>query len=294
MRISLKVCDELAVENIIFENQGSVCKIQCSDCGKEKKLSSFLNKDTGKCTFSVSNFKRHYEVHAGNEKSTQSVENGESSQQPNENQVNNVDIAKLNDTITERNAEIRRANDKIASLEATINEKGAEILRLEAIIDGKNTTMKSSQQLMTELEVKLKAAEANLRQEVQRLESIIAEKDAGMESSQRLVTELEDKLKAVGANLRQEVPEKLVAQQQKQNEMGPQNKDIAKTLDLISDGTSIKTVEQEMFTICLSAFEEIAGPDIYFNSDKTVTFTGKKKMVIIYSSHSNTRVLIFN
>lgn len=60
----MKVCNKLSDDDVMLENFGSVCKVQCPDCGKVKKMASYVNKDTGKCTFSMFNFTRHHETHS--------------------------------------------------------------------------------------------------------------------------------------------------------------------------------------------------------------------------------------
>lgn len=75
---------------LYFENSGTICKIQCPDCESIKKISSYVNKDTGKSTFSVFNFSRHYSAHSNREAEgivdspdRQNDEGGESSKQSN-------------------------------------------------------------------------------------------------------------------------------------------------------------------------------------------------------------------
>lgn len=48
---------------VLLENFGTICKIKCPDCDNIRKMSSFVNKTTRKCTFSVSNFARHHAAH---------------------------------------------------------------------------------------------------------------------------------------------------------------------------------------------------------------------------------------
>lgn len=56
----IKVCNSLSDDDVMFENNGSVCKIRCPDCLSVKRMSSSVNKDTGKRSFTVYNFSRHY------------------------------------------------------------------------------------------------------------------------------------------------------------------------------------------------------------------------------------------
>lgn len=57
------MCNKLSCDGVFLENFGTVCRIQCPDCKSIRKLSSFTNPNTGKCTFSLSNFSRHHAMH---------------------------------------------------------------------------------------------------------------------------------------------------------------------------------------------------------------------------------------
>lgn len=58
-----KICDTLADENVVVDdtNSGLVCKITCPICNSNTSLSSSVNKKTGTSSFSIHNFKRHFE-----------------------------------------------------------------------------------------------------------------------------------------------------------------------------------------------------------------------------------------
>lgn len=228
MRISLKVCEKLTVDDIIVENQGSICKIHCPDCDNVNKISSFVNKDTGRRTFTVANFTRHYEGHTGgvNENSAQIAVDGESPKQEQQQQVNDA---------------------KIANLEEKIIEKDAEIERVEGIITERNAEMKRAEKVMDELKDKIKDLETN----VLRLEKEVTEKN-------NLIASLQ----------------KTVAEMKAQNSGGDHSKQTVQPLNSLNSSAMQKKVNQILFTVCLCAYEDVAGPDIHFNSN-TVIFKGK-------------------
>lgn len=62
--ILLKICAGLPEMNVTVENRdGFECKIRCPECNSIRKLSSSVNMETGKKSFSLHNFKVHYNSH---------------------------------------------------------------------------------------------------------------------------------------------------------------------------------------------------------------------------------------
>lgn len=81
----IKVCDKITDECITFDDSGSMCQIKCPDCETLTKLSTFTNQRTGKISFSLYNFSRHFEMHKSVDQDNLSIDsidkNGESSKQ---------------------------------------------------------------------------------------------------------------------------------------------------------------------------------------------------------------------
>lgn len=60
----MKIWAELPEMNVTVENKdGFVCKIKCPECNVVRTLSSSVNKVTGKTSFSLHNFKVHFNSH---------------------------------------------------------------------------------------------------------------------------------------------------------------------------------------------------------------------------------------
>lgn len=60
-----KLCDKFVESNILLEDSpsGMICKVFCPVCGVENSLSSSENNTTGKISFTIFNFRRHYLAH---------------------------------------------------------------------------------------------------------------------------------------------------------------------------------------------------------------------------------------
>lgn len=63
--LCLKVCLNLSDQHVIITEtpSGLSCKLYCPECTYPIKLSSCVNDLTGKCSFSIYNFSRHYTKH---------------------------------------------------------------------------------------------------------------------------------------------------------------------------------------------------------------------------------------
>ncbi|XP_031639982.1 kinesin-like protein KIN-14H [Contarinia nasturtii] len=57
-----KICEQMTDGNIMIEetSSGATCKVSCPQCQTVSALGSFTNQTTGKQTFSIHNFTRHY------------------------------------------------------------------------------------------------------------------------------------------------------------------------------------------------------------------------------------------
>lgn len=60
-----KICGNLTEDNVIIDGTGFglVCKVICPECNTPHTLSSSVNKTTGKSSFSIFNFNRHFKKH---------------------------------------------------------------------------------------------------------------------------------------------------------------------------------------------------------------------------------------
>ncbi|XP_055307854.1 uncharacterized protein LOC129571981 [Sitodiplosis mosellana] len=135
-----KVCDKITDECVILDSSGSFCQIICPDCDSATKISSSTNKRTGKISFSVHNFSRHYETHteqtAKQDKSASQIDLGESSKNSRiqilERDLENlrVDNGEHLTTIQSKDKLITELNGKIFNLMEQLKEFA---------IDGENT-----------------------------------------------------------------------------------------------------------------------------------------------------------
>lgn len=60
----VQFCEKVESTNIDLKrtNDGFTCEVTCPMCKTEKSLASYISESSGKTTFSISNFKRHYNV----------------------------------------------------------------------------------------------------------------------------------------------------------------------------------------------------------------------------------------
>lgn len=134
----MQFCEQSVYTDIDIKhtNDGMECKVICPICGIEKALSPYVCESSGKISFSVYNFKRHYNTmhQSGKESSSTqfefSLENAstpiptsqESSVQETRSNCECCDLLKkdLTDRETELTTKIKSFND----LEKIIAEKG--------------------------------------------------------------------------------------------------------------------------------------------------------------------------
>lgn len=121
-------------------NDDLACKVICPICGMEKALSSYVSESSGKISFSIYNFKRHYNAmhQSGKESNSKQFELGINSastsistsqdsllQESTRSNCESCDM--LRNDLTHRETELFELTDKVKKfndLEAILAEKG--------------------------------------------------------------------------------------------------------------------------------------------------------------------------
>ncbi|XP_055308452.1 uncharacterized protein LOC129572513 [Sitodiplosis mosellana] len=235
-----KVCDKITEEAVIFENSGKICKIECSDCGRQVKLSSSINKETGKNSFSVFNFSRHYSSAHSNRgtEATGSSDDGESSKQT---QIEHIqrELKNVKSDNDNKKNELVDLNTQLMASKQSDQTKQTEIERLQAEL----------QKVKGDNEAKAKEI-VDLNNKLSQQSHIIARKDEVIAEAHELATKLKADLAVSKAEL-----------------TGFRSRLVELKANQSVNSKSTK-VQQAKFQINLCCFEDIKAPGITINANE--------------------------